>query len=213
MINLSVLITCFNKEKYLDDAISSVLRQTRLPKEIIVVHDGCENPMHHVAATTLILKENVGVAKARHKAFEQSTCPLILFLDADDVLSPDYLEKMATSIYLGADVTYPDLYLWADVGSRLTITPDEITKGFVKNFKKVAIPVTSMMKREVFERLGGFKEMEVLEDLDFWIRALKEGYIFKKSQTLIWYRQLKGNRNTLDIKKKRQVLKEIIKQL
>jgi len=103
-LDCSVLITCYNKEKYVEETINSVLRQTRTPKEIIVVHDGCKKPVHHTKVHSIFLKDNVGVAKARHEAFRFSTGKLILFVDGDDVLSPDYLEKMAMVIFKGADV-------------------------------------------------------------------------------------------------------------
>lgn len=212
-LDCSVLITCYNKEKYIDETISSVLRQTRQPKEIIVVHDGCKKPVHHAKVTSIFLKNNVGVAKARHEAFRFSTGKLILFVDGDDVLSPDYLEKMAMVIFKGADIAYPDLFLWSETASRLVVTPNKITKQWVKDMNKVVIPVTSMFDRSLYEKLGGFGEFQALEDLDFFVRAMCNGCIFKKAQTLLWYRQVEGNRNTLALEKKKQILEGIMKQL
>lgn len=214
-VDVSVLITCFNKEKYLEECVSSVLRQTRLPKEIILVHDGCEQPMHHAKVTSIMLNGNYGVERARHEAFRYSTCKLILFLDADDVLSPDYLEKMILALAKGkkADIIYPDIYLWAGKDSKLTITPNRLDINYVKQFEKVVIPVTSLMKREVYEKLSGFKKMDVLEDLDFFVRAMKAGFKFKKAQTLLWYRRYPGTRNTLDILRRKAVIQEVIKQI
>lgn len=155
----------------MDECINSITRQTKLPKEIIVVHDECENPAHHVAVTSIFLKDNQGVAKARHEAFRFSTGSLILFVDGDDVLSPDYLEKMTLVLAGGADVAYPDLYLWSEKDSRLTSLPNKITPEFVLDHNKVVIPVTCLIRRELYEHLGGFREWTVLEDLDFWIRG------------------------------------------
>lgn len=213
IVDISVLVTCYNKEKYLDDCISSVLRQTKQPKEIIVVHDACENPSHHAKTTSIFLKDNFGVAGARRSAFRYSTGKLVLFLDADDVLSPDYLEKMVLTIASGADIAYPDLFLWCGDDSRLTITPEKLNKAFVKKFERVVIPVTSLMKRSVYSSLDGFRKMEVLEDLDFFVRAIKHGFVFKKSHTLLWYRRYGGTRNSIGIEKRKKVLKEIIEQI
>lgn len=214
-VDVAVLVTCYNKEKYLDECLSSILRQTRLPKEIIVVHDGCEAPMHHAKVTSIMLGGNHGVEFARHEAFRYSSCKLILFVDGDDVLSPDYLEKMILAMAKGkgADIIYPDLFLWAEKEGKLTITPNRLDMNYVKTFSKVVIPVTSLMKREVYEKLGGFKKMEVLEDLDFFVRAMIAGYRFKKAHTLLWYRRYAGTRNTLDIHKKKAVVQEVIKQI
>lgn len=212
MIDVSVLITCYNKEKYLDECVQSVLRQTRIPKEIIIVHDGCEEPMAHVHATTIILKENIGVSKSRHEAFRFSTGKLILFLDGDDVLSPDYLEKMTMTIYRGADMSYPDTFFWTEHGNKLMIAPGKIDPRFVEQHEKVVVPVTCLMKREVYEKVGGFREWSVLEDVDFWVRALACGFKFRKSQTLLWYRRYNGTRNTVDFEKRKAVMKEILNQ-
>jgi glycosyltransferase involved in cell wall biosynthesis len=212
-IDVSVLITCYQKEKYLNDCINSVLRQTKQPKEIIVIHDACTEPMHHAKVDSIMLHANQGVAHARDVAFRYATGTLILFLDADDILSPDYLEKMTRVISKGADIAYPDLFLWCGIHSKLTVTPNKIDIKFVKKFERVIIPVTSMMHRSVYEKLHGFKEMDVLEDLDFFVRALKEGFKFKKAQTLLWYRRYNGTRNSVGLDKRRRILKEILRQL
>lgn len=212
MLNLSVLVTCFNKEKYLDECINSITRQTKEPKEIVVVHDGCDNPMAHSKAETIILRENRGVVTARHEAFRFSTGALVLFVDADDVLSPDYLEKMTLVLAKGADVVYPDLYHWSEKDKKLVVLPRRITPAFVADRNKVVIPVTCLIKRELYEKIGGFREWPVLEDLDFWVRAMCNGCIFRKAETLLWYRRYPGTRNTLDIAKRKEVLKQIMSQ-
>lgn len=214
IVDVSVLITCYNKEQYLNECINSVLRQTKLPKEIIVVHDGCENPMHHAKVTTIMSNGNYGVEHARHEAFRFSSGKLILFLDADDVLSPDYLEKMiVTLVKSKADIVYPDIYIWAGQNSKLTVTPNKLNLDYVKQFEKVVIPVTSLMHRDVYLSLGGFKKMEVLEDLDFFVRAMMKGFVFKKAQTLLWYRRYPGTRNSLDILRRKAVIAEVIKSI
>ncbi len=214
MLNLSVLITCYNKEKYLSDCVSSVLRQTKNPKEIIIVHDGCDKPMAHAQADTIILKENKGVANARDVAFKYSTGALILFVDGDDVLDPDYLEKMTWVIgKKKADIAFPDMFMWGGEESKLVKIPNKITPKFVNTFHKIVIPVTCLMKREVYQKVGGFREWAVLEDVDFWVRAMCNGYIFKKAETLLWYRRYPNTRNSsMDISKRKQVMKRILDQ-
>lgn len=211
-IDVSVLITCFNKEKYLNECLTSIERQSKQPKEIIVVHDGCSEPLASVLADSIMLHENLGVANARDVAFKYSTGQLILFVDGDDVISPDYLEKMTVVISKGADIAYPDLYIWMGENSRLSITPKKITPAFVSDHQKVVIPVTSLMKREVYLRVGGFRQLPALEDLDFWIRAMCEGYTFRKAETLLWYRRTAGTRNNLDIIKLRKIFNNILDQ-
>jgi GT2 family glycosyltransferase len=67
--------------------------------------------------------------------------------------------------------------------------------------------VTSLMKREVFETLGGFdSELPMYEDWDFWLRAIKAGYTFKKANTYLKYRQRTNSRNRKDDEIKRNTL-------
>lgn len=212
MIDVSVLITCFNKEEYLDECVSSVLRQTKQPREIIVVHDGCENPMHHSEATTIMLPKNIGVAGARKEAFRYSVGKLVLFLDGDDILNPDYLEKMTFKIHAGADIAFPDIYLFGDGKNQLTMLTEEVEPALVEKIEKLPIPVTSLMKREVFEKLGGFGKWEVLEDIDFWLRAMCNGYTFARAETLLWYRHTPTSRNATDVSKRTRIMREILEQ-
>lgn len=212
MLDLSCLVICFNKERYLSDCVDSILRQTKEPKEIIIVHDGCDEPVHHAKATSIFLKENRGVSKVRHEAFRFSTGKLVLFVDGDDVLSPDYLEKMTLILSKGASVVYPDIFLWAGKDSRLTVLPKKITTQFVKDHEKIVIPVTCLIRRELYEKLGGFRELPVLEDVDFWLRAMCNGYTFKKAETLLWYRRYPETRNTMELSKRKEILKEIMSQ-
>lgn len=214
MIDVSILITCRNKEEFIDETINSVLRQTKKAKEIILVHDQCDEPRSHALVDTIILRDHVGVARARHEAFRFSTGALVLFLDGDDVISPDYLEKMVLVISDGADIVYPDTFIWDWKGgnSSLYVTPDTFNASFVKEHQKPTLPVTCLMKRFVYEELKGFREFPIFEDIDFLLRAMCNGYTFKKAQTLLWYRQVQDSRNQVEERVKARVKKEIMDQ-
>lgn len=213
IVDVAVLITCKDKEEFIDETINSVLRQTKQPKEIILVHDQCDKPKAHALADTIILRDHVGVAKARDEAFRFSTSALILFLDGDDVIAPDYLEKMILVLATGADVVYPDIFFWYENPNMSTIyvPPDVIDPKFVKEHAKTTVPVTCLIKREVYQKVGGFRELPMLEDLDFFLRAMCNGYIFKKAQTLLWYRKGQVTRS-LDERATAKVKAAILKQ-
>ncbi len=212
MVDVSVLITCKDKEPYLDECISSVLRQTKEPKEIIVVHDKCDNPVHHAEVKTVMLPDNLGVHRARGNAFRLSKGALVLFLDGDDILNPDFIERTILTIDAGADIAYPDIYFFGAGGNGLTIMPEQMTALEVFTYGKIPIPVTALMKRAVYEKLGGFKNWEVSEDKDFFLRAMCNGYTFKKAPTLLWYRQLVNSRNAAEESIRTRVAEEIMAQ-
>lgn len=197
----------------MDECVSSVLRQSKRPKEIIIVHDECSEPMHHADATTIMLPKNLGVIRARHEAFRYSTGEFILFLDGDDLISPDYLEKMMWIVGGGEnDIAYPDIYSFGVGENHLSISLDEVTPAYVKENGKLPLPVTCLMARKVYEKLRGFRDFPVMEDLDFWLRAIAAGFRFKKAQTLLWYRQEGTRRNAIDLAKQKRIVAEIVGQ-
>jgi glycosyltransferase involved in cell wall biosynthesis len=89
---VAVAIAVFNQAHFLADALLSVARQTRRADEVIVVDDGSADRPDVIAAlfggVLLVRRENGGLAAARNTALKATTCNLIVFLDADDVLEP-----------------------------------------------------------------------------------------------------------------------------
>ena len=198
---ISVIITCYQKEEFLKECIDSVLFQSYKPNEIILVHDGCEKPLSYKEIDTIILGENRGIAYARDVGFRYSKGDRILFLDGDDKLNPDFIQKVSQ---INADIVYPDMLMFG-VGVKLVKSDHRVIR------KKMRIPISSLMKREVYQELGGFKDLPVYEDWDFWIRA-SEKFTFKKAETLLWYRQLKDSHvRSTSLKLKREIYEKITK--
>jgi glycosyltransferase involved in cell wall biosynthesis len=96
---VSVLIPCFNAERYIGETLESVLRQTWPALEVIVVDDGSTDGSAGVidrfARDNLryLRQSNAGAAAARNRAFAESRGPFIQFLDADDLLDRDKIER------------------------------------------------------------------------------------------------------------------------
>src|SRR4051812_43257112 len=98
--SISVVIPAFNAEPYLGAAIESVLGQTRSAAQVIVVDDGSTDATSAVAekfddAVILIQQRNAGVSAARNNGAAAVAADWLLFLDADDLLRPDALERLA----------------------------------------------------------------------------------------------------------------------
>jgi glycosyltransferase involved in cell wall biosynthesis len=96
---VSIIITNYNYEKFLPQAIDSALQQTYPKKEIIVVDDGSTDSSPHIINSygdqiIPVFKENGGVVSATNAGFFASRGEIIFFLDSDDIFSPHKVETM-----------------------------------------------------------------------------------------------------------------------
>ncbi len=101
---VSIIIPCFNSEKFIAETIESALKQTWDNKEIIVVDDGSTDRSHSIAkeyeskSLCVYRQDNQGACRARNFGFEKSSGELIQYLDADDLLSYDKIEMQVKAL-------------------------------------------------------------------------------------------------------------------
>lgn len=116
---ISIIVPIYNVEKYLRACLDSILAQTYTNWEAVLVDDGCADRSGVIcdeyagrdSRFVVVHKQNEGVAKARITAFEHSKGELITFIDADDYVTPDYLEKLSKPILeQDADMVSCDYY-------------------------------------------------------------------------------------------------------
>jgi len=105
-IFISIMICCYNSEKYLSETIDSVINQTYTNWEIVAVNDGSSDNTEEIIQTYINkgvkiiyhYQENQGYASARNKAIEIAKGEWIAIIDHDDICLPDRLEKQAAQI-------------------------------------------------------------------------------------------------------------------
>lgn len=192
-MRFSVIIPLYNKAPYVEKALRSVLAQTFLDYELIVVNDGSKDDSLAVAQRVLggshaviIDQENAGVSMARNNGVAASHGDYICFLDADDWWEPAFLERMDALVdeYPDAGI-YGSGYFLVKNGKR-RIAPIGIPENFEIGHidycsvyaRTLCMPLTSIsvaIPRKVFDESGGFKpQLKLGEDFDLWIRiALK----------------------------------------
>ncbi len=97
---VSVLIPAYNAEKYIKDTLLSVVNQSWRNVEIIVLDDGSVDATGDIVQSfgderiRYIRQDNRGVGAARNRLLSLASGPLILFVDADDILSPSFIETL-----------------------------------------------------------------------------------------------------------------------
>lgn len=184
---VSVVIPNFQYRDFVGKAIESCLSQTYPAHEIIVVDDGSHDDSVAVIAkypVKLIQTQNHGVACARNEGAKNATGDYLLFLDADDEISPDYIEKCINNL---DGVVYTDIQFIGNanfVNSQPDYTPEEMKKWQI-------VPSTcALIDRHIWELVGGFDNQEIYEDWGFWLRVSQQGFNFKHiKEPLFKYRK------------------------
>ena len=195
---VSVMIPYYNCKEYIVETIQSVLSQSHQNFEIIIVDDGSD-PEHAdylkeflagKPAIRYAVQNNQGVAAARNHAARLAGGKYFLFLDSDDLILPDYIEKCVTVLENNPDckLVYP-LAEYFDAQEGLWNLPDY--DGLESLLKGNRIPIISMHRAEDFVSLGGFDEnLTTHEDWDLWIRLLSNGgTVIRIPEVLFRYRK------------------------
>ncbi|MEG4985859.1 glycosyltransferase [Microcoleus sp. BR0-C5] len=205
-VRVSVIIPTYNCERYILKAVESVLSQSYENWEIIVVDDGSTDNTSQVLAPYLdliqyIYQDNQGAALARNRACKLARGEFLAFLDADDFFLPEKLEKQVACF--DADPTLDLVQTgWLIVGKNdegiYGVKPWEGSpKLDLETFVlyKSVRPSAMMLRREWWERLGGFDHrLPPTEDLDFVLRlALKGCKSVWLKEILTCYRQHDSN--------------------
>ena len=109
---VAVVIPCHNYGRYLSDAVDSVLRQTYSPAEVVVVDDGSTDDTPAVSAAfgdrvTYIRQAQAGANAARNRGLHHvGSATHVLFLDADDMLEPDYISACLQTLAAAPEASY-----------------------------------------------------------------------------------------------------------
>ncbi|HEY2586755.1 MAG TPA: glycosyltransferase family A protein [Tepidisphaeraceae bacterium] len=213
---VSVVIPAYNAQRYLFEAMESVLTQTYRNFEVIVVDDGSTDRTPQIIDSLAAHDRRVrrltiphgGIVKGLNAGVQAARGEYIARTDADDLCVPDrferqvrYLDDHPDCVLVGSKVTLVDPYnstLW-DV--EVKADHDGIEGELLNGNGWAVIHPSAMLRKSAVMEAGGYRpEYEWVEDLDLFLRMAQFGRLANLQDSMLRYRQHYGsvNRNKLD---------------
>ena len=176
LISVSIIIPVYNGEKYLSEAIESILIQSYKPFEIIIIDDGSNDATAQVvkkynSLLRYLYQENKGIAAARNRGVSEAKGNYICFLDADDIWPQYKLQKQI-------DKLLQDKSIDIIFGMVKHFFSPETDEDFRKSVRLLPdplpgiLPGTMLIKRKTFLKVGVFStDYKIGEFIEWYIRA------------------------------------------
>ena len=181
MSTISVIIPVFNGARHIAETIQSVLHQTRVPDEIIIVNDGSTDETPEIlesaksAGITVIHQENRGAGAARNRGMETATGSLVSFLDADDLWLPEKLAIQENYLSAHPDIGYVLCHLVEFHSPEMADSLRNRTP-LRTGSQPGMLPSTALIRKSVIETVGLFTPVwRTGEFLDWTLRANEAG--------------------------------------
>jgi glycosyltransferase involved in cell wall biosynthesis len=179
---VTIVVPAYNAELWLRDALDSAIAQSYPAHEIIVVDDGSKDRTEEIARSfgekiRYIQQPNQGVSAARNTAIREATGDWIAFLDSDDLIVPDKLEKQVAVIEANPElvVVYSAFqYLYPDGSTKPMPAFPAADLWPALRYRTPILPSTAMIRRSALEEVGTFStEYAHGEDWELWFRLVR----------------------------------------
>jgi glycosyltransferase involved in cell wall biosynthesis len=186
---VTVVVPCYMQAHYLEECLESIRAQTYPNWNAIVVDDASTDfnavpPILEKLGDERIRvvrhDKNRGLAGSRNTGFRESSTEFVITIDADDMFVPEALESMSDALASDDkwDCAYPNVRLFGRQTGDVEFHGPPRGKKLVRS--EDTIPgAGTMMRRRLWQRIGGFDESDVLragrEDIEFYIRAFDAG--------------------------------------
>jgi glycosyltransferase involved in cell wall biosynthesis len=188
----SVVVPAYNAESTLRETLDAVLAQRFDDWESIVVDDGSTDATLRIAREyaerdsgfRVVSQTNSGTAGAYNTGVSAATGEFVVLCSADDVLLPEHLATMDAFIRekSGYDIYSTNGFYWREDGSRELVYENGALADSA-DLARVAwecfYGVGAAYRRELFDRVGGYRVGIFGEDYDFWLRAMAQGALHR----------------------------------
>lgn len=209
---VSIIIPCYNAGRWLAQTLESALAQTHPSIEIIVVDDGSSDNSLAIARSfeprgvCVVAQANSGASAARNHGLRLARGEFILFLDADDLLSPDAVARQATALEGKPDhIAFGAWARFHDDPAAAVFTPhpgwhDSPALDWIKETWRDTEPMYQcgnfLIPRPLLNRAGGWDErLSLIDDFEFFTRLIlaSTGLVFISEARLYYRSSLPGS--------------------
>jgi len=220
-LSVSAIITVYNTERYVRDAIESVLNQTILPDEIIIVDDGSKDRTAEISKSyepkvSYVFQENAGAGPARNTGIRNTRGNLMAFLDGDDIWSPEKIEKQKKIFEHNPEIDI--VFTKARNFHSPELKPHEIIHAWGPMDEMAGyVPSCAMVKRASFFHVGWFSShFKLGEFMDWYAKSKENGLKEYIIQEVLVHRRL--HTSNLGIRKRQfqndylRIIRETLKR-
>ncbi len=201
MEKVSILLPTYNVESYIEEAVLSILNQSYRNLELIIVDDFSTDNTYEILKK-LCQKDdriklyrneaNMKICYTLNKALEYSCGEFIARMDGDDISEYDRIEKQIDFFKKNPQVDLVGMSTIGinEVGTELSRIRYIQSYNLLKKAALIASPVSHIWvaRRYVYESLEGYREMPYVEDYDFLLRMITQGYKFSNISDYYGYR-------------------------
>lgn len=205
---VTVIMPAYNAERFLEEAVRSVMNQTITDWELLILEDCAKDGTLALARklaeqdariTVLPNPVNMGVARTRNRGFELARGKYVALLDSDDVWHPEKLERQLNLAQkTGADVIYCSYGMIDEQGNKTCedfIVPPKT--DFDSSCVKSVISCSTAMLSETIIKKYRFREEYYHEDLVLWLEILRDGYkAYGVTEVMAQYRIMNNGRSS-----------------
>lgn len=224
MTKVSILMPVYNAERYLSEAINSILAQTFKDWELIIINDGSTDNSekiirnyHDSRMYYIRNSENLKLIKTLNKGIDYCHGKYIARMDADDSCFPErlryqveFLDNNPDYIMCGTNATVVDGHY--QTTGKIRNLPDDNLLQIGLLFSPSFIHPSVMIRREVLEKNRYDEEYKHVEDYELWCRIARQGKVANLQKDLLAYRWHDTNVSVLNNQVQEEMKDRIIRE-
>ncbi len=214
-VKASIISSCYNHGKHISEMLDSILKQTFMDFEVIIVNDGSTDDTASILdriehkKIKVFHTKNYGPARARNLAISHAVGEIIMNLDADDKIAPEFLKQCIQVLDTRPNVgiVYSDVEFFGARTGLYELEDYSLKSILFAN----CIVANACFRKSDWEMTEGYADEMIhgLEDFDFWLSIIELGReVHKIEKPLVFYRTYENLEESRSGRRKKYLFKE-----